>query len=93
MARKLPQRTCLGCQSIRPKREMIRIVRTSEGVLVDPTGKLAGRGAYVCADLGCLEKLRKSKRLDRALAVSAPPSIFEMLKERIESIIAQKGTE
>ncbi|HHY76000.1 MAG TPA: YlxR family protein [Firmicutes bacterium] len=87
MPRRLPQRTCLGCQTIRPKREMIRIVRTPEGnLVVDDTGKKSGRGAYVCPNLDCLEALRKGKRLERALEVPPPPSLFEELRERILTI-------
>lgn len=84
MPRRLPARTCLGCQTVRPKREMIRIVRTPEGTLaVDETGKKSGRGAYVCPRLECLELLKKGKRLEKTLDVSPPPSLFEELRERI----------
>lgn len=84
MPRRLPERTCLGCQTVKPKREMIRIVRTPEGNLViDETGKKSGRGAYVCPDPNCVELLRKGKRLEKALEVSPPPSLFEELRERI----------
>lgn len=87
MPRKLPQRTCLGCQAVRPKREMIRIVRTPEGaLLVDPTGKKSGRGAYVCPSDECLELLKKGKRLEKVLDVKALPSFFDQLKTRILEI-------
>ncbi|MGE5579187.1 MAG: RNase P modulator RnpM [Bacillota bacterium] len=84
MPRKLPERTCLGCQAVKPKREMVRIVRTPEGVIeVDPTGKKSGRGAYVCPNLECLELLRKGKRLERVLEVTPLPSFYDQLKDRI----------
>ncbi len=87
MPRRLPQRTCLGCQAVKSKREMIRIVRTPEGALeVDPTGKKSGRGAYVCPNMECVELLRKGKRLERVLDVTPPPSFFDQLKERIGEI-------
>jgi len=87
MPRKLPQRTCLGCQAVRPKREMIRIVRTPDGALeVDPTGKKSGRGAYVCPTVECLELLKKGKRLEKVLDVKALPSFFDHLKTRIEEV-------
>ena len=87
MPRRLPQRTCLGCQTVKNKRDMIRIVRTPEGQLeVDPTGKKSGRGAYVCPNMECVELLRKGKRLEKALEVVPPPSLFERLKERIEEL-------
>jgi len=87
MPRRLPQRTCLGCQAVRPKREMIRIVRTPEGGLeIDPTGKKSGRGAYVCPNMECLELLRKSKRLERVLEITPLPSFFDLIQERIGEI-------
>ncbi len=84
MPRKLPQRTCLGCQAVKPKKEMIRIVRTAEGALeIDPTGKKSGRGAYVCPNVECVERLRKGKRLEKVLEVAPPPLLFEHLKDHI----------
>jgi len=84
MPRKLPQRTCLGCKTVKSKREMIRIIRTPSGTVeVDPTGKKSGRGAYVCPNLECVELLRKSKRLERVLEVAPPPSIYEELRSKI----------
>jgi predicted RNA-binding protein YlxR (DUF448 family) len=64
----VPQRTCVACRQVRPKREMIRIVRTSlEGIQIDPGGKRAGRGAYLCRNRSCWEIALKEKRLERAL--------------------------
>jgi predicted RNA-binding protein YlxR (DUF448 family) len=89
MPRKLPQRTCLGCQTVRPKREMIRIIRTPSGAVeVDPTGKKSGRGAYVCPNLECVERLRKGKRLERVLEVLLPPSIYDEIRNQIEKQLA-----
>ena len=89
MPRKLPQRTCLGCQTVRPKREMIRIIRTPSGAVeVDPTGKKSGRGAYVCPNLECVERLRKGKRLERVLEVLPPPSIYDEIRNQIEKQLA-----
>ena len=68
MPKKIPQRMCLGCQTKKDKRELVRIVRTPEGeIIIDPTGKKAGRGAYICNDLECLNKVMKSKRLEKNL--------------------------
>jgi predicted RNA-binding protein YlxR (DUF448 family) len=87
MPRKLPQRTCLGCQVVKPKREMIRIIRTPSGTVeVDLTGKRSGRGAYVCPNLECVLLLRKSKRLERVLEVLPPPSIYDELRNVIENM-------
>lgn len=64
----VPQRTCIGCREIKPKRELIRIVRSeSGGVAIDPTGKRAGRGVYLCKAKTCWEAGLKKERLDRAL--------------------------
>ena len=66
--KKIPQRMCVGCQEMKNKRELVRVVRTPEGeVLIDRTGKKSGRGAYVCLNLECVGKARKEKRLEKAL--------------------------
>lgn len=85
MPRKIPQRTCLGCQTVKPKRDMIRIIRTPEGsLLVDPTGKKAGRGAYVCPSIECLERLKKGKKLEKALGVTPTPELYEEIQRLID---------
>jgi predicted RNA-binding protein YlxR (DUF448 family) len=90
MLRKVPQRTCLGCGIVQPKRNMIRVIRTPGGsVEVDPTGKRSGRGAYVCPNEKCLDMVKKGKRIEKALGVTPPSSIFEMLQARIEEINCQ----
>ena len=66
----VPQRTCVGCRKIRPKREMVRIVRTpGQGVKIDESGKASGRGAYLCRDRKCWEKALSEKRLQHALKI------------------------
>ena len=84
MPRKIPQRTCMGCQAKKDKRELVRIVRSPEGeISVDLTGKKPGRGAYICPDLECLNKVVKSKRLERSLETTISEAIYEMLKEQL----------
>ena len=84
MPKKVPQRTCMGCQAKKDKRELVRIVRSPEGeISVDMTGKKPGRGAYICPDLECLNKVVKSKRLERSLETSISQEIYEMLKEQL----------
>ena len=84
MPRKIPQRTCMGCQAKKDKRELVRIVRSPEGeISVDLTGKKPGRGAYICPDLECLNKVVKSKRLERSLETTISEEIYEMLKEQV----------
>jgi predicted RNA-binding protein YlxR (DUF448 family) len=85
MPRKLPERTCLGCGNRRPKREMIRIIRTPERTVeIDPTGKKSGRGAYVCPNQACVEQLKKNKRLERVLEVPLPPFLMQELSKIID---------
>lgn len=84
MPRKIPQRTCMGCQAKKDKRELVRIVRSPEGeITVDLTGKKPGRGAYICPDLECLNKVVKSKRLERSLETTISEEIYETLKEQL----------
>ena len=84
MPKKVPQRTCMGCQAKKDKRELVRIVRSPEGeISVDMTGKKPGRGAYICPDLECLNKVVKSKRLERSLETAISPEIYEKLKEQL----------
>ncbi len=78
--KKPPLRRCLGCNTQRPKRELVRVVRTPQGaVALDATGKLAGRGAYICPQPACLAKARRAKRLERALEADIPPEVYEAL--------------
>ena len=76
----VPQRTCVGCRQVRPKREMIRVVRTPQAaVQVDPTGKQAGRGAYLCRRRACWEAALAGGRLEQALKVHLTPQEQEAL--------------
>lgn len=84
MPKKVPQRTCMGCQTKKDKRELVRIVRSPEGeISVDATGKKPGRGAYICPSLECLNKVIKSKRLERSLETAISQEIYESLKEQL----------
>ena len=84
MPKKTRQRTCMGCQAKKDKRELVRIVRSPEGeISVDLTGKKPGRGAYICPDIECLNKVVKSKRLERSLETSISQEIYESLKEQL----------
>ncbi|MEN6411138.1 MAG: YlxR family protein [Veillonellales bacterium] len=85
--KKIPQRMCVGCQQMKNKKELMRVVRTPEGeILLDVTGKKSGRGAYVCAGEQCLAKAFKEKRLERALKQEIDPGIYEQLRIQIEKI-------
>ncbi|MCF0149209.1 MAG: YlxR family protein [Clostridium sp.] len=82
--KKVPLRMCTGCMEMKPKKELIRIVKSPEGeVSVDLTGKKSGRGAYICKDIECLEKAFKAKRLSRNLDIAIDNEIYERLREEI----------
>ncbi len=82
--KKIPQRMCVGCQEMKPKKELIRIVRTVEdGVQIDPTGKKSGRGAYLCSDINCLQRAVKERRLERALERTVSKEVYDMLIQRL----------
>jgi predicted RNA-binding protein YlxR (DUF448 family) len=79
--KKLPQRTCMGCNSKKDKNELIRIVKNSENeIFVDISGKQNGRGAYICNNSNCLEKLIKSKRLEKVFEMKISDEIYEKLR-------------
>lgn len=85
MPKKIPQRMCTGCQEMKDKKALLRIVRTpEEAIVVDPTGKKPGRGAYVCRDLACFTKAYKEKRLEKAFKQTVSPEIYAALREDIE---------
>lgn len=84
--RKIPQRMCVGCQEMKPKKELIRIVRTpQDSVEIDSTGKKSGRGAYICPRVECLQRASKEKRLEKALQRQISKEIYQMLSERLET--------
>lgn len=79
--KKIPQRTCMGCNEKKDKKDLIRIVKNKENnITIDRTGKLEGRGAYICDKIECLEKVIKSKRLERVLECSLDEEIYNKLR-------------
>ena len=82
--KKIPQRQCLGCREMKDKKALIRVVRSPEGTIsLDFKGKLPGRGAYVCPDMECLKKARKSRALERAFETAIPPEVYELLEQQM----------
>lgn len=80
--RKIPMRLCVGCNEMKPKIELIRIVKTPEGeIKIDPKGKLNGRGAYICNSAECLNKAHKSKRLERTFKTEISQDIYSTLEK------------
>ena len=86
MQKKIPMRQCLGCRVMKPKAELIRVVRSPEGeIALDFKGKASGRGAYVCKDSACLKKAIKSKALERSLETKIPDEIYDRLEQEMEA--------
>ena len=82
--KKIPERQSLGCNEHKPKKELLRVVKTPEGeILLDFTGKKSGRGAYICRDVKCLKKARKSKRIDANLGISIPEEIYDRMESEL----------
>ena len=85
MEKKIPMRQCLGCREMKPKKELIRVVRSPEWeISLDFKGKASGRGAYVCPDPRCLKKAIKARALERAFSAQIPPEIYERLESQME---------
>jgi len=82
--KKIPMRMCVGCREMKEKKSLVRVVRTTEGeIRMDPTGKMNGRGAYVCPDPACLEKAVRQKQLERALEARIDESVLSRLQEAV----------
>ncbi len=90
MQKKIPQRQCMGCRERKEKRQLIRVVRTPEGeVKLDFSGKLSGRGAYICPDMECLKRAQRSKSIERSLEVPIPQEVYSRLEKEME--VGQNG--
>ncbi len=87
MPKKIPSRQCIGCQEMKNKNELIRIVhKTDDSFTVDVTGKVNGRGAYICKSLDCFHKATKSKGLERSFKQQIPTEVYEALAKELEAI-------
>ena len=87
MNKKIPMRQCVGCRNMKPKRELIRIIRTSEEeIQVDTTGKKNGRGAYICYSRDCFQKAVKNKGLERSFKQAVPAEVYGHLEKEMEEI-------
>ncbi len=85
--KKIPIRTCIGCGMERPKKELIRIVRTAEhAILLDPSGRMNGRGAYICRDPACIRKAWKTRGLDRSFKISVPKETYDRLEKEMMAL-------
>lgn len=82
--KKIPMRKCLGCNEMKPKKELIRAVKSPEGeISLDLTGKKSGRGAYICPQRDCFDKARKAKRFERALETKIPEAVYDRMLEEL----------
>ena len=87
MQKKIPQRQCMGCRERKAKKELIRVVRCTDGnVNLDFGGKMNGRGAYVCPQAECLKKARKSRALERAFELAIPDPVYDALEAQMEQV-------
>ncbi|MDP4177351.1 MAG: YlxR family protein [Bacillota bacterium] len=82
--KKIPQRMCTGCMEMKPKKELIRVVKSKEGeTSIDLIGKKPGRGAYICKSIECFDKAFKTKRLEKNLDIKLDEEVYQKLKEEI----------
>ena len=81
MEKKVPIRTCIACKTAKPKKELIRVVKFNDEIKLDLTGKLNGRGAYVCNDETCIKKLKKQKLLNRTFSCQVEDSVYDKITE------------
>lgn len=82
--KKIPMRMCTGCGEMKPKKELVRVVKSPEGeVSLDLTGKKPGRGAYVCKSAECLRKARKSRRFEKAFSMKIPDEIYDTMEKEL----------
>ena len=85
--RKVPMRKCVGCGEMKPKKELLRILRTeNEGIVLDTTGKKNGRGAYICYSWDCFSKAVKNKGLERSFKQAVPAEVYGHLEKEMEEI-------
>lgn len=84
--RRVPLRKCVGCNEMKPKKELVRVVKSPENeVSLDLTGRKPGRGAYVCPSLDCLQKARKAKRLERAFSCQIPAEVYDEMERELNA--------
>lgn len=84
--KKIPMRMCLGCGEMKPKKELIRVVKSPEGdISLDFTGKKSGRGAYICHSSECFEKARKGRRLEKSFSCRIDESVYEVMADELRN--------
>ena len=92
--KKIPLRKCLGCGEMKEKRQLLRVVKSKDGSTVaDTTGKLAGRGAYLCKSVSCFDQARKGRRFEKAFSEQIPEQVYEDLRRSIEMFVEESPVE
>ena len=87
MPKKIPMRQCLGCREMKPKRELIRVLKGTDDVIsIDATGRRNGRGAYICPSMDCFKKAVKGKGLERSFKMAIPKEVYETLEKEMEQL-------
>ena len=82
--KKIPLRKCTGCGEMKPKKELVRVVKTPDDqILLDLTGRVNGRGAYICPDAACLKIARKAKRIEKSFQMQIPEEVYDMMEEEL----------
>lgn len=90
MSKKIPMRQCVGCGDMKGKKEMMRVLKTTEGpIVLDVTGKKNGRGAYLCKQADCLKMARKNKGLERSFKMSIPDEVYDSLEKEFDNCEAE----
>ena len=83
--KKIPQRLCTGCGEMKPKKELVRVVKPKDGEIdLDLTGRANGRGAYICKSLSCLQAARKARRFEKAFSCKIPDEVYERMEEALK---------
>ena len=85
MSKKIPLRQCVGCGEMKSKKDMIRVLKTEDAIILDTTGKKNGRGAYVCKNAECLKNAKKSKGLDKSFKMAISDEVYDSLTKEIEA--------
>lgn len=84
--KKIPLRKCTGCGEMKPKKELVRVVKTPDDeVLIDLTGRVNGRGAYICLNTECLKIARKSKRIEKSFQMQIPDEVYNKMEEELKN--------
>ena len=89
--RKIPMRMCVGCREMKPKAQLLRVVKPSDGdAHIDRTGKAPGRGAYICPEVDCFRKARKTRALERALNCTISDEVFDALEVQVAQVVPEE---